>query len=138
MPGSSTYKCMCTSHHIHTNPYGQHQLKVSCGFWTRMVVYVSKLCYSSYPLISKLRDSKLKLYLISMVGRDSSIGITTRYRRDGPGIKSLWGRDFPHLSRPALGPTQLPVHLVPGVKRLGRGVDYPPSSSAEVKWRVQL
>jgi hypothetical protein len=26
----------------------------------------------------------------------------------------------------------------PGVKRLGRGVDHPPSSSAEVKERVEL
>jgi hypothetical protein len=72
-----------------------------------------------------------------MVGRNSS-GKATRYRLDGPGIKSLWGRDFPHLSIPALGPIQPPVQLVPGVKRLGRDVDYPPSPSTEVKGRVQL
>ena len=35
-------------------------------------------------------------------------GIATRYGLDGPGIESRWGRDFPHLSRPALGPTQPP------------------------------
>jgi len=33
-------------------------------------------------------------------------GIATGYELDGPGIESRWGRDFPYLSRPALGPTQ--------------------------------
>jgi len=28
---------------------------------------------------------------------------------------SPWGRDFPHLSRPALGSTQPPVQWVPGI-----------------------
>ena len=35
----------------------------------------------------------------------SSVGIVTGYGLDGPGIESRWGRDFPHLSRRALGPT---------------------------------
>jgi len=43
------------------------------------------------------------------VGRDSSVGIATRYGLDGPGIKSLWGRDFPHLSGPSQEPTQAPI-----------------------------
>ena len=49
------------------------------------------------------------------VGRDSSVGIATGYGLDGPGIESHWGRDFPHLSRPALGRTQPPVQWVPGL-----------------------
>ena len=71
-------------------------------------------------------------------GRDSSVGIATRYGLDGPGIESRWGRDFPHTSRPALGPTQPPVQMgtgsFPGVKRPGSGAD-PPTHifSAEVK-----
>jgi hypothetical protein len=47
-----------------------------------------------------------------VVGRDSSVGIATRYGLDGPGIESQWGRDFPHPSRPALGPTQPPIQWV--------------------------
>ena len=50
-------------------------------------------------------------------GRDSSVGIATRYGLDGPGIESQWRRDFPHPSRPVLGPTQPPVQWVPGLSR---------------------
>jgi hypothetical protein len=54
------------------------------------------------------------------VDRDSSVGIATRYGMDGPGIESRWQRDFLHLSRPALGPTQLPIRWVSGLSR-GKG-----------------
>jgi hypothetical protein len=65
----------------------------------------------------------------SPMGRDSSVGIATRYGLDGPGIESRCWRHFPHPSRLALGPTQPPIQWVPGLSRrkmrLGRGVDHP-------------
>jgi hypothetical protein len=79
------------------------------------------------------------VYLVvpfSAQGPGSSVCIATGYGLDSPGIESRWGRDFSHLSRLALGPTQPPVvgtGSFPGVKRLGRGADHPPPSSTEVK-----
>jgi len=59
-----------------------------------------------------------------------SVGVATRYGLDGPGIEFRWGRDFPHPSRPAMGPTQPLIQWIPGfspgVKRPERGIDHPP------------
>jgi hypothetical protein len=70
-------------------------------------------------------------------GLDNPVGIATRYGLDGPGIESRWRRDFPHPSRPDLGPTQPPIQwvpgLFPGVKRPGRGVDHPPHLAPKLK-----
>jgi hypothetical protein len=49
--------------------------------------------------------------------QDISVGIATRYGVDGPGIESRWGRDIPHVSRPALRPTEPPTQYVPGLSR---------------------
>jgi hypothetical protein len=73
-----------------------------------------------------------------MCGPDSSVGIATDYRLDGPGIESRWGEIF-RPSRLALGgPPSLLYNgyrAFPGGKvRLGRAADHsPPPSSAAVK-----
>ena len=55
----------------------------------------------------------------------SVVGISTGYGLDDPGIEFRWERDFSHLSRPALGPTQtsctMGIGSFPGVNS-GRGV----------------
>jgi hypothetical protein len=69
--------------------------------------------------------------------RDSVAGIATRYWPDGPGIESRCRRDFAHLSRRSLRPTQPPIQWVsgsfPGAKRSGRGLDYPLNLALSVK-----
>ena len=46
------------------------------------------------------------------MGRDGPVGIATRYGLHGPEIESLCGQDFPHPSRPVLGPTQRPIQWI--------------------------
>jgi len=55
------------------------------------------------------------LFEVYILWAGSVVGIATVYGPDGPGIESRWGRDFPHLSRPALGPSLLPVQSAPGL-----------------------
>ena len=67
-----------------------------------------------------------------MFGPGSSVGIATDYGLDGPGSNPGGDKIF-RPSRPALGPTQLPVKWVfPGGKVLpGRAADHslPPSAA---------
>jgi len=87
------------------------------------------LLYRNTDFLSNI----LKLSNSWWIGRDSSVGIATRYMVDGPGIDSRWARDFPHPSRPALRPTRVILRgKADGVCR------WPPTpSSAEVKERVE-
>jgi hypothetical protein len=71
---------------------------------------------ASYPIHSSC-IYVLKHNLPHVCGPGSSVGITTGYGLDGPEIVTRWGRDFPHLSRPTLRPTQSPVQWVPDISQ---------------------
>ena len=73
--------------------------------------------------------TKISRNSCSLQGPNSVVDTVTGYGLDGPVIETRWGRDFPHLSRPALGPTQPPVQWVPGFSprvKSGRGVTLSP------------
>jgi hypothetical protein len=78
----------------------------------------------------------------SKVGRDSAVGIATRYGLDGPGIESHWEARFstPVQTDPRAHPAShtMGTAFFPAVKRPERGFHHPPQSSAEVKEKVEL
>ena len=63
---------------------------------------------------------RIPFYIYIYMDRDNAVDIATRYGLDGPGIESRCGRDFPHPSRTALGPTQPPIQWVPGLFPWGK------------------
>jgi hypothetical protein len=89
-----------------------------------------KMCFSFLIYFNNLSSTCFEC------GAGSSVGIATGYGLDGTGIEFRWGQGFPHLSIPALGPTQPPVQSVPGLnggkERPGRDADTSPPSSAVV------
>jgi hypothetical protein len=135
---------------------------MGCYFWpkqcTAFISFVSNLNSQFWiwcarkefntVFLSKITEISISHCTTSIIrkqhmyhSRDSSVCIATCYGLDGPRIESRWRRDFLHLSRQALGPTQPRIWWLPsfpGVQRLGRGVDHPPPSSAEVRERVEL
>ena len=76
------------------------------------------------------------------MGRDEADGIATFSGLDGPEIESQFGGDFSTTveasSEAHSASNTMDTGSFPRVKRPGRGVDHPPSSSAEVKERVEL
>ena len=63
--------------------------------------------------ICYLKTQRLNTY----AGRDSSVGITTRYGLDVSVVESRWGRYFPHPYRPVFGPSKPRTQWVLGFSR---------------------
>ena len=113
----------------------QHPFQPRSNVWVELWIYLPSVPSWRFiqwplPLITILVPGNITSQLNGItwapslrLGRDSSVGMATRYGLDGRGIQSRWGRDFPHLSRPALGPTQPPIQwvqgLFPGCKAAG-------------------
>jgi hypothetical protein len=72
-----------------------------------------------------------------LCGPGSSVNIVTGYGLDCLGIKSQWGRDFSHTSRPGAHPASCTTGTGSflGVKRPGHGADHPPPSwHRDLEW----
>jgi len=75
------------------------------------------------------------------IGRESSVGIASRYGMDGPGSNPGGDEIFRNRpQRPSAHPAYYAVGTGAflGVKWPGRGADHPPPSNAQVKERVEL
>jgi hypothetical protein len=68
------------------------------------------------------------IIIIIIIDREIVVDRATRCGLDGPGTESLWEQDFPHPASYTVGTGSLP-----GVKRTGRGVEYPPHLAQSLK-----
>ena len=109
------------------------------GWSRKALTSICRRCTKLFPIVVQFLEY---IYIHTHKGRDSSVGIPTRYELDGPGIEFRWGEMFRTRPDRPWGPPSLLYNgyrvSFPGVKRTGRGVEHPSPSSAEVKERIEL
>jgi hypothetical protein len=78
-----------------------------------------------------------RLLRVMNLGRNTSLGIATRYGLNGPGIETLWGAGFSaHVQTgPGAHPASytMGTRTFQGVKQPGRGVGNPPHLAPRLK-----
>ena len=92
-----------------------------------------------YDWVSLFRGSPYRITVLTggKVGRDSSVGIATRYWLDSPGIESRCRRIFQQMSRPAMWHTKPPAQWVLGLIPRGKVAGawgWPPTASSANVW----
>jgi hypothetical protein len=115
--------------------------------WRRYQIARRYIACNSIPYTYRCKKIKPRMSSyggpgwLSRCTRWSVVGIATRYGLDGPEI-NLWGARFsaPVETGPGAHPASYKMGTVsfPGVKWPKGCVEYQPSSSAEVKERVEL
>ena len=134
---------------LHTEKWIWNRLGLNGSYWS---LQTTQRQYSwperKYGKLNKIWHIWFQLYKVlttvycKWVGRDSSVGIATRHRLEGPGIESRWsGEIFRNRPDRPMGPPSLLYSgyqvYFPGIKRTWRGVDHTTPSNAEVKERVE-
>jgi hypothetical protein len=116
-----------------------------CYYVVAVILRVTLVCYNFICRNRKAwckKDVTVYLCQSGSGSRNIAVGLTTCYCLDDPVIESRWGARFPaHVQT---GPGAYPPSYTvgsgsfPGVKWPRRGVDHPPTPSAEVKEKVEL
>ena len=110
-----------------------------CNCWVYQTRSSVGWCVKRVKTPDNLCDFCVQIW--TYVDRDGAVGIATRYGQEDPGIESGWRLDFRVRPDRSWGPPSLLYNgyrvSFSEVKRTGRGVHHPPTSSAEVKERVE-